>query len=1272
MILGRRTRARALLFIFVSTLVIGVAGPVGQPDRALAAAGNQCPGGKPGPDTFTWVAPDKLRHNTDCHVFSEIAVITKSSGYPAQSGPNNQSYTSVDDVVIDDGKANYTCIYALNYTGGRGTSNNCPNTNNLSAPQLPIPLMILVDHNSIDCSSQHGAIDLIHSTGNSGTALPGIVFQSWPLAGDVVVAPEIVKKTNEPVAYASLGDNGRHNNCNLNYFDNKNLAPTILGDKGDPSSPNPLPEGIGSHWTTFGAQWISPTSIKYLDTGEVFSATAQDLQDAIANGGGSISLTDTSPACSGGIKSTMTIDGSTPFYQITAFTSGGVSINLADAAATGSSRCSPLSTPIFISNMFSDAAVTGDWSNTTQSNGTQIYSVIIKTTPGATPVHFKVGDAFTGGSAAINGSDMTLLNTSFGCGTNTAQSDSLFIPGYQNAVLGTITDYFSINGGRGCGNSTYPLFLLTQFNGTSNGPPTPPPGGGGTQDPCPVTPDVTLRWVACPVSDGFIGWITGVINNWIAGMLTVPVGDLFTGDIYSAFSLFRDIGVAILVITAMVMVVSQSADLDLFAAHTIRKVLPRLVIAAIGISLAWPLLQFAINFSNDLGNSVGNIIIAAAHSTGHGAGFWDNVTAILLIIIGTIKAIASSGNFGGFMALLGIFALFILAGLIVIGARLIIILLCILTAPLAIALWVLPSTERFWRYWKDSLLTTLLMFPIIMAFLAAGTAAADITNASNSTPLKILAAFLFFIPYLMLPFAFKLAGGIMGQLASLVEGKHKEWAGAKLSAYRAEQAKNTKQRLLEGRQKAPLGALGRAWVGFQRRTSAPGGITLSNTLTRRGRGEWQEHLRKQRTLVGESIIGKEDQGFAANNDTANEIAMQRNMTKAGFIRQHVLAQAAARTEVNRLVGGGMTQANAENAVLNDRRFQNLRQNAERDLATLQTSYGAKIGTDAMRMSAYIATTNSPTSFRGAFAGSSEDVIAGQQRYMNSIGSMVADGLITAEQGTGKVKFAKGAEGRAERGKDSFGNTMGTLQRIADGQLMTYAEARGMQKRALDNSGANDLLGLRDEVLDQAGTAAFRDRTAMAIGSLNVAKQRFEQAQRGVQGAGRFNPQAVQEFREARQGVLEAQRVVDDNLAQIDTLYTYAKSLSKNKGDIIAHNLMGQVVGEDGTQYGTMLPGSNTTLSHGLQASNTMPAGGPASAGSPPANAHTLRDYLIDRKAAPADELGQQFFWDHSPEVQATYDNAWRGMNPTPAQQQALAQNLHQTRQRPGPQPPGVP
>lgn len=210
------------------------------------------------------------------------------------------------------------------------------------------------------------------------------------------------------------------------------------------------------------------------------------------------------------------------------------------------------------------------------------------------------------------------------------------------------------------------------------------------------------------------------------------------------------------------------------------KILPRLLLAAVLLTISWPLMAYIVGFFNDLGNWIGDIILypfqglypQASHLTpvGIAASIAGDTTVGIAAIVAALTASAALDIIGVITLLLSLLLALIVA-FVTLMIREMIIILCVITAPVAIVMYILPTTQRFWKFWRDALISALLMFPIIAAFLAAGRVLA-ILFAVQGGATVLLAPIAIIVSYFMLGTAFRLAGGLAAQAHGMVSGFH--------------------------------------------------------------------------------------------------------------------------------------------------------------------------------------------------------------------------------------------------------------------------------------------------------------------------------------------------------------------------------------------------------------------------------------------------------------------------------------------------------------------
>lgn len=261
-----------------------------------------------------------------------------------------------------------------------------------------------------------------------------------------------------------------------------------------------------------------------------------------------------------------------------------------------------------------------------------------------------------------------------------------------------------------------------------------PSGGGaaGSGPTCDSTNGAgglpgSTDFILCPTTASVID-STNSLAKLISGFLTVS--PLATSSvIYELWKSFRDLANILLVILFFVIIFSQATSIGI-SNYGIKKILPKLVLVAIGANLSFFLVAFVIDSFNILGGGLIALTDTVLHNanitTGaSGADLWAGVGlgvltlalaahlyhSELLRIIGPIIGI-------GFLAVLLFFIILALR-------QMIIILLVIVAAP-AIVLSLLPGTESYFKKWWGLLLKMLIMYPIVVLILIASSVAGNI------------------------------------------------------------------------------------------------------------------------------------------------------------------------------------------------------------------------------------------------------------------------------------------------------------------------------------------------------------------------------------------------------------------------------------------------------------------------------------------------------------------------------------------------------------------
>lgn len=312
-----------------------------------------------------------------------------------------------------------------------------------------------------------------------------------------------------------------------------------------------------------------------------------------------------------------------------------------------------------------------------------------------------------------------------------------------------------------------------------------------------------FSWVLCPIldlADGVYGFARDVISD----LLYIEPNDVNDTGLKQSWSIMRGLASTLIVLVALVMIASQIFSFEFMTAYTIKKVLPRLVIAAILIQLSWFIFTTLIFIVNGIGAGLYALLTQPFNGVGGGD---------IMDIAGQIKA---SGAVGSVFSQATIFTAIVGAGAFAVGSvmvggatlsiiltavgviisilitiftlivRKILILLLLTLAPLALVAWILPNTTKYWDMWWKLFSKLLLMFPLIMLLFASGVIAANVfALTGKSDPISYLIILIaYFAPLFLIPSTFKFAGGLFGSLVSAIDKAGNKAKGSGMFGYR--------------------------------------------------------------------------------------------------------------------------------------------------------------------------------------------------------------------------------------------------------------------------------------------------------------------------------------------------------------------------------------------------------------------------------------------------------------------------------------------------------
>lgn len=291
-----------------------------------------------------------------------------------------------------------------------------------------------------------------------------------------------------------------------------------------------------------------------------------------------------------------------------------------------------------------------------------------------------------------------------------------------------------------------------------------------------------LSWILCPVIE-LLDSASNALDNAIQAQLATPETDTDTeanAQLKEAWGRLRNIALIVLVPIMLVMVIGTALGFQGLDAYTVKRAMPRLLIAVIFISLSWYLTAFLIRFTNVVGAGVYGLITnpfgLASRSLSDMITAGSGGALSYLTIFGGLLAVGVGAvSIGIVLSLAFSAALALFLGFCILVLRNVFIFAMVLLAPLAILAWIFPNNDRLWKLWWGTFSKLLLMYPMIMALIAAGKIFAYIIPIQRGggsglfTNAAIIIAYI--SPYFFIPATFKFAGGAFANIAGIINDR---------------------------------------------------------------------------------------------------------------------------------------------------------------------------------------------------------------------------------------------------------------------------------------------------------------------------------------------------------------------------------------------------------------------------------------------------------------------------------------------------------------------
>lgn len=293
-------------------------------------------------------------------------------------------------------------------------------------------------------------------------------------------------------------------------------------------------------------------------------------------------------------------------------------------------------------------------------------------------------------------------------------------------------------------------------------------------------------WILCPALENMT-YTASAMDSVIQGLLSIDTSfyDYDSGT-YQVWQVMRSFANILMIVFLLFIIFSQITGFGIDN-YGIKKMLPRLIVAAILINLSFVICMVAVDLSNILGVGLRDLFGVIGSSLdieqgGSGQGFIDFVVQSLFAVgatgaavaptVGAVVAVAGTAPLQ--IAMMVIIIVLALVGVLVaifmffvsLSARMIIVILCVAVAPVAFALYVLPNTQNVFKRWMSAFKAALVIFPICGALGGISELIKGIARGTTDWVMLVIGMVAPFMVFFLLPSLLRNTLSAMGQIGS--------------------------------------------------------------------------------------------------------------------------------------------------------------------------------------------------------------------------------------------------------------------------------------------------------------------------------------------------------------------------------------------------------------------------------------------------------------------------------------------------------------------------
>lgn len=375
------------------------------------------------------------------------------------------------------------------------------------------------------------------------------------------------------------------------------------------------------------------------------------------------------------------------------------------------------------------------------------------------------------------------------CRTASGDLDPISVLNYYGIedMQGTLGAFNDIGLGGGVNSSVYSVKLRGMLGlegvgvsgaGPNAGVYTLPqtPGTGADKETCTVA---GIGWIVCPLMT-FIGKAVDAAYSLIEQMMIFTVQDPFGNNpLKQIWGNILGIANVVFVVAFFIVIFSQATNVGINN-YGIKKMLPRMIAAAILVNLSYYICIFAIDLSNIIGAGIDGILMSALPTAQSANLSWSTVIvgALAGTLITATIAIAPMAVVALIAPFAGTALLAVITTLVILVARQAILIMLIVLSPLAFVAFILPGTADWFDKWRKTFISMLVFYPLVAILFSGSKVAAYIMQQANNggvvgALIQVFALGVMTFPLFGTPFLLKISGGLIGRIAGIVNNPNK-------------------------------------------------------------------------------------------------------------------------------------------------------------------------------------------------------------------------------------------------------------------------------------------------------------------------------------------------------------------------------------------------------------------------------------------------------------------------------------------------------------------